>query len=136
MAVYFIVALIGGLLCAGLSTASDRNPAGWFVIGFLLPVVGIILLLVLPNPKEVEARVRAVLEAERRPPAAPPRTPAALDAPPEDRAAKEMLAAAQRHHFAKEFAEARRIYAALVELYPHAKEAAVARRQLGNLQAV
>lgn len=46
--VYLAVALIGGIVCAFVAVAKSRNPLGWFAIGALLPLVGFILLLVLP----------------------------------------------------------------------------------------
>jgi len=46
--VCFTIALIGGVTCAFIAPARQRRPAAWFVIGFLLPLVGLILILVLP----------------------------------------------------------------------------------------
>jgi hypothetical protein len=47
--IYLVVGLIGGVLASVLASGKKRNPIGWFVIGFLLPLIGLILILVLPN---------------------------------------------------------------------------------------
>lgn len=46
---YIIVGLLGGVICSLIAPTKRRNILGWFVIGFLMPVIGIILLLVLPT---------------------------------------------------------------------------------------
>lgn len=43
-----MVGLAGGLICSIIASGKRRNRVGWFVIGFLLPLIGVILLLVLP----------------------------------------------------------------------------------------
>jgi hypothetical protein len=49
--IYLVVGLIGGLICAMIAPSKRRSPAAWFVIGFLIPLIGLILVLVLPpNP--------------------------------------------------------------------------------------
>lgn len=49
---YFIVGLIGGTISAAIAPTKNRNPLGWFVIGFLLPLIGLILILVLPDGED------------------------------------------------------------------------------------
>ena len=53
---YLIIALIGGGLCAALAVEKNRSPLGWFFIGFLLPLIGIILMFVLPSEKHEPSR--------------------------------------------------------------------------------
>ena len=49
-------------------------------------------------------------------------------------AAKALLRAAEDHHFAKRFAEARAAYQEIVDKHGHTKQAAVARQQIANLR--
>lgn len=49
-------------------------------------------------------------------------------------AAKALLATAQKHHFSRQFQEARAIYQQIVERYSDTKQATVARQQLENLR--
>lgn len=49
MAAYFVIAMLGGMICAVLAGGKGRNVLGWFVIGFLLPLIGVILVVVLPE---------------------------------------------------------------------------------------
>jgi Short C-terminal domain len=169
MAIYFVAAILGGIVCAFLATSQNRNPFGWFVIGFLLPLVGVILLFVLPDPasaglaapaaqpstyvddlkkladlrdrgvlsaEEFDEKKRLILQQSERAPAAKERTvvPTA-ETPADDAEAKALLAIAQEHHFAKEFADAKREYQALVSRFPESKQAATARQQLINLRS-
>ena len=46
---YIIVGLLAGAITAALASGKNRSPLGWFVIGFLLPLIGLILILVLPK---------------------------------------------------------------------------------------
>jgi TolA-binding protein len=48
-------------------------------------------------------------------------------------AAKALLAEAQKHHFSKQFREARALYHQVVDQYTETKEAGIARQQLKNL---
>lgn len=43
-----LICFIAGVICAIIASGKRRNPVGWFVIGFLLPLIGVILVLVLP----------------------------------------------------------------------------------------
>ncbi|MEO6773005.1 MAG: hypothetical protein ABI467_08265 [Kofleriaceae bacterium] len=51
-------------------------------------------------------------------------------------AAQALLAVAQRHHYAKEFAQARDVYQEIVARHPTTKQAAQARTQLDNLRGI
>jgi TolA-binding protein len=59
-----------------------------------------------------------------------PREPSAE----EIEAAQTLLAQAQKHHFSKQFQEARAIYKQIVERYGDTKQATVARQQIENLR--
>jgi hypothetical protein len=52
--IYLFVALIGGIVCGGIAVSRGRSGVGWFVIGFLIPVIGLILILVLPKPPSLD----------------------------------------------------------------------------------
>ena len=54
--VYLVVGLFGGVICAVLAPGKRRSAAGWFCIGFLIPLIGVILILVLqplPDPNQM-----------------------------------------------------------------------------------
>ncbi len=54
---------------------------------------------------------------------------------PEDvAAAKQLMRAAEDHHFARRFAEARQVYEEVVAMYGSTKQAVAARQQLQNLR--
>ena len=46
---YFILALISGFVCAAIAATRNRSTLGWFVIGFLISLVGFIMVLVIPD---------------------------------------------------------------------------------------
>lgn len=48
MGIALLVCLVGGIICGALASGKRRSPIGWFVIGFLIPLIGIILIIVLP----------------------------------------------------------------------------------------
>ncbi|MFT5031736.1 MAG: hypothetical protein ACI9VS_004206 [Candidatus Binatia bacterium] len=54
-----------GALCAALAHSRGRTPVGWFFIGFFLSCIGLIIILVLPNVKEEEAKHAALDDANR-----------------------------------------------------------------------
>lgn len=43
------VASIFGAICAAIAAGKNRSAVGWFFIGLLLPLVGLIMILVLPR---------------------------------------------------------------------------------------
>lgn len=45
--IYLVVGLLGGVICAAIAPSKNRSAIGWFVIGFLIPLIGIILIVVL-----------------------------------------------------------------------------------------
>jgi hypothetical protein len=52
--IYFIVASLGGILCSVIAVSRGRSGIGWFTIGFLIPIIGLILILVLPKPTTLD----------------------------------------------------------------------------------
>ncbi len=60
-----LVAAAFGGVCAAIANSRGRSAVGWFFIGFFLSCIGIILVLVLPDLHEDEAR-RARLRLENR----------------------------------------------------------------------
>lgn len=57
--------VVFGIVCAALATGRGRSPVGWFFLGMLLDCLGLIVLLVIPNLKEEEAK-RQRHEAQTR----------------------------------------------------------------------
>ncbi len=51
-----IIWLLIGLVTAFLAARKNRSFIGWLVIGLVIPVVGLIMILVLPEGKLVESR--------------------------------------------------------------------------------
>jgi hypothetical protein len=62
---YLIIGGIGGTVCACIAGAKGRSVIAWFFIGFLAPLIGLIIILVVSNLKE-EQRYREHAAAERR----------------------------------------------------------------------
>ncbi len=61
--IILFIALLGGVICSVIAAARRRSALGWFVIGFLFPVIGLILILVLPpSPMFDEAQLVPTLE--------------------------------------------------------------------------
>lgn len=55
----FVWALIWAIICAVIASNRGRSAFGWFVIGFLLSPLGLLMLVLLSNPrKEREERMR------------------------------------------------------------------------------
>jgi hypothetical protein len=53
--IVLVIGLVFGLICAVLASPKNRSPVGWFFIGFLIPLIGLILILVLPpNPAALQ----------------------------------------------------------------------------------
>jgi hypothetical protein len=55
-----------GIACAFMAKGRGRSPVAWFFIGFCVQCLGIILLLLLPNPKLEEEKQRQRAEETRR----------------------------------------------------------------------
>jgi hypothetical protein len=55
-----------GAICASIANSRGRNPVGWFFVGFFFGCLPIIILLVLPNPKEEEKKFERLQQENRR----------------------------------------------------------------------
>jgi hypothetical protein len=62
----FLIFIVFGAICAMIAASKGRSPVGWFFIGLLAPVLGLILVLVLANLKENEERERRLRTENRR----------------------------------------------------------------------
>jgi hypothetical protein len=60
-----ILLAAAGTACAIIASKKGRTPVGWFFLGFFFPLLGIILVAVLPSPKQQQAE-REFTERERR----------------------------------------------------------------------
>jgi uncharacterized membrane protein len=49
MGIAITLCFVAGVVCGMVASGKGRSFPGWFVIGMLLPVVGLILILVLPS---------------------------------------------------------------------------------------
>ena len=63
--VQLIIVLIIGCITAAIARSKGRNAVGWFFVGFFAGLIGIIIVLCLPNLKEQRAR-QAYADRERR----------------------------------------------------------------------
>jgi len=62
---YLLIAIIFGIICALIAQSKGRSAIGWFFIGFLTGIIGLILALVVSNLKEAEQK-QAHMEMEQR----------------------------------------------------------------------
>jgi TolA-binding protein len=137
-AVLGIVAAFGGLMQL-VSTGEGHLGRG--LLALLLGAVMLLAAMMAGEVKRLGERVRQL--EQREPPRHTERAfpfatarPAIPEALRDSEAAKALLRAAQDHHFAKQFAEARQRYTDLVTQFPDTKQATVARQQLENLRNV
>ena len=56
MGTYLIVGVICGVISALIASAKGRNAFGWFFGGFLLGIIGIVIVLVISDLKQERAR--------------------------------------------------------------------------------
>ena len=61
----WIILLIFGIICAAIAGSKGRSVIGWFFIGFFFGLLGLIIVLVLPNLKEAEQK-ELQMETEQR----------------------------------------------------------------------
>ncbi|MCU0724174.1 MAG: DUF4339 domain-containing protein [Planctomycetes bacterium] len=66
IAINVIIAVVGGVVCAAVAASKGRNAVGWFFFGFLLPLPGIIVVLVVANLKTERARFEHAAAERRR----------------------------------------------------------------------
>lgn len=50
--------LIFGIICAFVASSRGRSPVGWFFLGLFLSCIALVLLLVMPDLKQEEAKTR------------------------------------------------------------------------------
>ncbi len=62
----WIILLVFGFVCAAIASSKGRNVVGWFILGFIAPLLGIILILCLSNLKEEQAHRNQQSEENRR----------------------------------------------------------------------
>lgn len=61
-----IILLVFGAICAFVASARGRTPVGWFVLGFLFPILAVILVLVLPDLRIQQEKERRLQTENRR----------------------------------------------------------------------
>ncbi|HUT60840.1 MAG TPA: DUF4339 domain-containing protein [Phycisphaerae bacterium] len=65
LGVQIIIWVICGLICSAIAASKGRNVVGWFFVGLLTALIGIIIIACLSNLKEEKARLEWA-ESERR----------------------------------------------------------------------
>ena len=63
---YLAVAAILGLIAAIIASNKGRNVVGWFFVGFLLGLIGVIIAAVMPNLKKERAKEKFAEQERRR----------------------------------------------------------------------
>lgn len=58
--------MVFGAIVAAIASSKGRTPVGWFFFGFFFGCLAIILVLVLPNLKEQQAKEQRLEEENRR----------------------------------------------------------------------
>ncbi len=66
MAVILIIKLIFGGICAAIASSKGRSGVAWFFIGFLLDLIGLIIVLVMSNLAEERRRFEQISADRRR----------------------------------------------------------------------
>ncbi|MBI3818905.1 MAG: DUF4339 domain-containing protein [Planctomycetes bacterium] len=64
--VNLIAPAVIGTLCAFIAHGRGRSPVGWFFIGFFFACIGLIVLLVIPDLKKLEAEKNRMLKENRK----------------------------------------------------------------------
>jgi len=77
------IGLVFGIVCAFVASSRGRSPVGWFFLGAFLSCIALVLLLVMPDLKQEEAKTRRHQLENRR---------------LREQLAKERQVADQRHH--------------------------------------
>jgi uncharacterized membrane protein YeiB len=60
------IALVGGSICAALANRRGRGIVRWSVLGFLFPILAIIVILIMPNLKKEAEKAAEKAEAEAK----------------------------------------------------------------------
>jgi cell division septum initiation protein DivIVA len=66
-----IVAIVVAVVCGLLARRKGRSVAGWSILGFFFPLIGLILILVLSEKKPAQPSISATPPSDAPPPAAP-----------------------------------------------------------------
>ncbi len=61
-----VIYVVFGVICALIAQSKGRSGIGWFFIGFFAACIGIIIILVLPNLKEEQAKHQQLQRENRR----------------------------------------------------------------------
>ena len=71
------ICVISGIACAAIASGKARSAVGWFILGFMFPVVALILILVIGEGDGPRRRPQqwagAAWRQVHRPPPVPPR---------------------------------------------------------------
>ena len=51
-AIYIILGILFGFTCMNMAKSKGRDGAGWFLIGFFFGLLGVILIVVMPEIKK------------------------------------------------------------------------------------
>jgi hypothetical protein len=63
---YLVFALVLAVICAAVANSRGRSALGWFFIGFFFGIFALIVLFVIPDLKELEAREERLRDENRR----------------------------------------------------------------------
>jgi hypothetical protein len=63
---YLVFALVMAMICAAVANSRGRSALGWFFIGFFFGIFSLIVLFVIPDLKELEAREERLRDENRR----------------------------------------------------------------------
>ena len=66
-----ILAIVVAVVCGLLAKRKGRSVAGWSILGFFFPLIGLILILVLSEKKPAQPATVATPPSDAQPPAAP-----------------------------------------------------------------
>jgi hypothetical protein len=65
-AIQLTIMTVMGIICAVVAPTRGRSSVGWFFIGFFFSCLGLIVLLVIPDLKKLEAEKNRMLAENRR----------------------------------------------------------------------
>ena len=63
---FWIIALIFGIICAAIANSKGRSVIGWFFIGFFFHILGLIIVLVVGNLKDARQKEMEMQTEQRR----------------------------------------------------------------------
>lgn len=65
-AIQIAIMVLFGIVCAAIASSRGRSTVGWFLLGFLVPCLALILICVLPDLKAQEEREARLRNENRR----------------------------------------------------------------------